>query len=782
MSAGKRIYIGEPGSDIHPYNVPAAPTKPLKIVDAFGYTQTFKLDELIIGKDLDKENAFWKRCEFPKYFYDYQPGFTDLFRAEAPRGGEYGLIPGTGTIGLVALGHGESEELMRLYAREMYRREFGVHFKNGNDIEYLTNHHYFMLQWTKLYGLTEATHEYTPWRVRGYEYGEFFKYQRDVFYLIDLVWKDPNKLGLFTGKPKKTGITQLFMAYYLNRATMNREKYMGIMSKGDDAINVNMMYFIHGFDGLPMIFQPNLKNRGDKGGEMIFGEPPVRNIRTKAGKARQQAIQTSRPLNNRVWAAKVKAAGFDAPVMSDIIFDELAKYDTENRQSPADVFSRNQETVKVMDIFNGRIWIFFYPPEVDTTGFLEARKIWNDSKLSTIGKNPRGRTKTGVITHYISSLNSYRSCFDKYGNCDREKARRLNKMARDEAKGDKKAVQAKTRQYSETEKELWGSGGLSSVFDPVRVAELRSNLDDRMKAEKLFTEGKLKWENVIWEAGAQNKRPKKAFCNINFVPLTQEEMDSGDEGRLREYEPLPPDLICAALRMPRDDLGNLMPIPRITFGAADPTEWASGTEVITGSKNAFITMSFPSPVMDTQRRRIASKIIHYEYFFRPDNPREAYEDLVKQILYTGMYVIVEANKAAFATMLIEDGLGRYMVVKHKDTGEYMTWTPELEKEGKYSLIRTEKDLGDTIVAAIAQYIITPALGDLDYSGAIRSERLWEQVADFDATKTKLFDLVMAFGPALICGEVLSVMHFEEEDEMYDDGMVEAIWGGIQATA
>jgi hypothetical protein len=670
------VRIGE-----HTVQVPHAPTRPLSYTGDSGTEHTIPLDELILNHDLPYDNAYWSRVLLPRFFYAYIPATVDakgdihgtqLFAEET-------LWEGSS---LISLNQADSEQLIYLYDREMHRRRHGVHFKNGNDIVYITGDHYFVLQWLKMYGINPKM--LPAWRPMDYEYGEYRDFQRDIFYLIKFVNEDPDRLGLFIAKPKKTGVTQILAGYFLNKGTMTRMAQMGVMSKGNDASSVNMLMIIHGFDGLPPIFQPNIKNRADKEGDLFFGEPALRNVSTKAGKARRQKIMDSKPLNTRIWAAKTKAAGFDSPTMADVWFDEFPKYDTENKQNVENIFTRNQETVKLQDIYNGRIWITSYPPEDDTQGFRDARTIYYNSKLSTI---PQGenRTKTGLITHYVSTILSYNSAFDKYGRCDEKLAHQRNQAERQKVANDKKAYQAKVRQYSENERECWASSGSGSTFDAIRLGELMLNLEEQFRSgARFWEEGQLEWDNALWESGAKDKRPAKHFTSVRWVPLTDQQIREGKKGKMRLYQLPAKAERNRALRMGYDEKGNLRGLPGSAYyGAADPTDYAGGTEVVKGSKNANYTMNFADPVVDAQYGRIASNTLISEYFHRPDNPEEYYQDTVKEIIFFGKTVIAEANKAWVATRLIEDGLGYYMLVKNKDTGLIERWKPNMN----YGLIQ-----------------------------------------------------------------------------------------------
>src|SRR6202166_2344818 len=133
----------------------------------------------ILYYDLPTEQAYWRRIELPKVFYDFVPNFTELDQ-EATLQDEKGLYK--------SFNREDSKLFIDTLKQELYRREFGLFFKNGNEVEYITNHHYFTLQHCKVYGKDTNYEKYckifgdTPRNVftKLYmEYGYFYKYQRN---------------------------------------------------------------------------------------------------------------------------------------------------------------------------------------------------------------------------------------------------------------------------------------------------------------------------------------------------------------------------------------------------------------------------------------------------------------------------------------------------------------------------------------------------------------------------------------------------------------------------
>jgi hypothetical protein len=87
-----------------------------------------------------------------------------------------------------------------------------------------------------------------------------------------------------------------------------------------------------------------------------------------------------------------------------------------------------------------------------------------------------------------------------------------------------------------------------------------------------------------------------------------------------------------------------------TLSGIDPTNYAAASEVTEGSKNSMTAMNFHDELLNARNGEIASKIIIADYFYRPENPHEAYEDLVKWIIWTGSLCVVEANATSGASV------------------------------------------------------------------------------------------------------------------------------------
>lgn len=702
---------------------------------------------------LDDKDPVWNRerlmGDYRDIWFDFIPRHTKLDMAAT-------LYDQDGI--LISLNKDDSQYIRRIYEQEMHRRVHGVHFKNGKEITWLTGDHYFSLAWCKTQ--------------RHDGHGDYFDYREFqslyFFYIIYLAWHFPFILGAFWTKAKKTGITNLFWLYYLNRATMMKNKNFGYMNiDQDQAAKTFCDYFVYAYNNLIPALRPQQKNISEVKGMMKFG-----NAYTNSKRAQLVKYNSDNELNSTVQCVATAPKAFDVAVMRDIAFDEPTKYTKDFH----DIWSSNREAVKIQSKINGRAWLFNYTDGKDTKSFQDARKLYYASERNTI-KPGQDSTTSGLICIHIPAFASWEGAFNQYGKCDEKKAMGEIMSERDRMKDDPRELQAKIRQYANNKKEAWGSSGGGTVFDPIRLSELKAEveLDQLNQVNMEYLEGHFEWENNLWNLH-RDKRRKGEFSKVKFVCLTNEEIAMGKTDKIRMYHDVPKEFQNLALKGRKDDYGCLTPPERFHFVlGGDPTNYAAASEVIQGSKNAGYIFSMPDEKKDAQRGKVVTKIKHLEYYDRAEQPEEAFEDFLKMILYTGCLSLIEANMPYVATRMMEEGLGRFMLVRDEN-GIIKIWERSMglphETDKKYQLIRrtanqVSNDMLETIVRVIKQYFKRPkpGSGEKDYGPTFRSDRGLQQLMDFDVKDTKLYDLVMALGYALLVIDIyLDILLFVNTDE------------------
>lgn len=715
-----------------------------------------------------EENAFWDREKILKEQYDdrwlkFLPNQTKIYQ-------DASLLDEDGYY--YTLNKEDSDYVIRVYEREIKRRTEGIFVRIGNDIVWFSGDYWFVLMWCK-----------TKRPDKKSDYFDYREFQRDFFYLIWYVNISPHILGLFISKPKKTGITNLMWLYYLNKATMTKNINLGSMNIDLDKSSKTFRdHFMYAYNGLPNALKPEYKRKLETEGVITFGK------RYSGAKGRKKALSDSEDeLNTTVMSVPTMPHAFDVDVFTDIWYDEAPKLKTDF----GIIYRSNSAGTSIQDYIVGKIWVTSYTPDEDSVSFLSAKELFYQSELKTVKPSSNGQTESKLICHHIPAYRSWGTSFDKFGKCNERDAQEKIQFGRDQLKDRPRELLSLTRMYANTKREAWSIGGEGSAFDNIRLGELYIDVEEeeRDSPQPIYQSGKLIWNNPYWEVGLKNKRPRGQFCPVKFVPLTQAELDKGEKGRLRIYQPIPTDHQNMALRYGRDEYGCLLSPPKFLYTTgADPTSQAAASEVIQGSKNAFYTMSRSDLSIDARFGKIITGVINLEYVYRPEIANEAYEDLVKQIIWTGSLSGIEANVPTMATMLMEEGLGHFMLVKDK-SGVPMIWERWMglpqEKDKQYHLLRTtgnqdHKTMIEYFMMLAKNFLYEPDEGSKDYGRTVKTLRLLEQCMKLTPLDTKLFDCFMGFGYCLYTNDIYTNILMKPETDIFNDNNVAAVLRALVA--
>jgi hypothetical protein len=709
----------------------------------------------------DQKDPYWIREEalkdYRQVFWDMVPHHTKLYQ-QATLYDQDGI--------LISCNKEDSDYIVRTYEREWHRRTYGVHFKNGDRVEWLTGDHWFILCHCKTR---------RPDKVSDYfDYREFqAEFLMLLWYTNMSNWID----GLAISKAKKTGITNLMWLYYLNKATMTKNINCGQMSL-DQGVGAKTFrdHFLYAYHGLPLPLRPQVKSKSEPDGRIIFGKQFTNSKKNKIIQGDSES-----ELGTTVMCVPTAVNAFDVDVFADEWYDEYPKY----KQNFGEIYRSNEAGTKLQDINVGKKWLTSYTPEENSPSFLEAKKVYYGCELRTIRPESNGRTDTGMICHHIEAYKSWTSSFDKHGRCNEKDAMTKIQDARNKLKGRPRELQAEIRRYANSKKDAWSIGGIGSVFDNLRLGQLMADIEEeeRNSTGNYYVEGFLEWENNIWNIQSSRRR-KGEFCKLRFVPLTDNQREQNIEGDFRFYYDIPQSQQNLGLKFGKDEWGCLIPPQRFpSVLGGDPTSFAAASEILEGSKNAAFVMSMPDELLDARMRKVASKIIQVEYFNRKESPDDAYNDYLKLILYTGSLACIEGNQSYVSTRLMEEGLGRFMLVKDEN-GIICIWKRFMgmptEPDKTYKLIRTtanetSKDFMETLVRLLKAYLERPPEGGKDYGATCKSARAIDQCMNVDITNTKIYDLFMALGYTVLGVEVyLDILLTELQDEQDPDNIASVL--------
>lgn len=724
----------------HKWKLPPVPTKKKDIFFA----------------EQDKDKQYWRRLPYPKLVDQYRRGITKEFsnKTVISEDGKYAK----------SISADDTERLIKFQDEDLARRWKGVWFMNKGEPTYITGSHYFMLQWAHMFGV--------PNRFTGEYYAQYFEFQRDVHYFMQMVREDPMADGGFIGKPKKTGITQLFSVDKLDLALKYKNKEIGMMSDDQDKCrDTNFKYFLHAYDNIPdLISHPySVKNKD----EIVLANPVGRGMSEEALKKR---INAEESLNNHVFTAATTPGAFDAFLMFDAWHDEFPKY-----KNPREIFNRTKETTKIGGIRNGKTWFTSYVPEENTKGFEEAARIWEESKLGTSKDKSLGDTLSGLKVFPLIADDSYQTDtlrIDIYGKIDKPKVVHYLNAVEKAKKDDVEALQTHKRQYPRSEEDMWSAASMGlKPFDVVRLGARIKVLNNNYSGQIPFEYGRFEYKDKTLE----NSRVGEIGL-VEWIPVTREGILRGETAPFKMYykEYLDPDMFNYAVRknLRHSRSGLLLPAdrsgtPALPFdigglrstGGCDTTDYVEDSRVIEGSKNAIIIGTLPNTIMDARAGKQISGLPYLEYCHRPENPDDFYKDLVKAMLYTSSLMYVEGNKPWVGTRLIQDGLGYFIVMKNKKTQMMDLYKPYEEQAHMITTAAGQSRTTSDIVMCLKRILKMPAEGERDAIELIESLELLKQARDFNPKETKRYDLLMAYGFKAILDEALMGWQMRRESKV-----------------
>lgn len=701
----------------------------------------------ILNIDKKDYDSVWSRVQFPDIWFDFNRD-TKVYQKYT----EYDQDDK-----LISLSVEDSKLLNRLQLEDLDRRMNGVHCKINDQIVWIAPDYYHNLQWCEMKDLPE-------------KFGGFRWIQNDVMILwwaVRTLWHKWCA-GLMVPKAKKTGITQIASGAFCNELTLNEGFEMGAASKEfDHAKDVFMAYFFHAFDNMPYIIQPDVRKRNLS--EIVLGTPP----RRAGSKSKfSQSEYDKYDLNSRLKAYKTKSNCFDGPVLKRGFIDELPKWWESSSVHPDTVLTKNVEAVKIQDKINGQLLIGSYMPEIDDAGFYEFRDWVLKSKLKTANKIT-GRTNSNLIMFAMTAVESYESCFNRFGKCDQAKAYHSIKAELD-GKVKLSDQMAFRRQYPRDENDMFDSGGRGTTFDNIRLAQAHRELTEQIENNATpYLYCRVQWQNKEWEEGVK-KRPEGVFDNVQLIAITEQELRDGKRDyfelrvkhhNLEQLEPYFNQVFRRRNRHEEDDA--YCPLDESTenyvpaVASWDPVDYVLKRDIIDGSTNAgYFGWLFDSR-MDAKFKKPITRSPIIEYIFRHEDPDTDYENLVKLILLTGCRILVESNKQWVITKLKKDKLHHFLLVVYPD-GIIREF--KLNEDSK-PVSATEERINNYI-RAIKRFWREPKTeGEVDYLKEAKSPILYEQAMNFDPKDTKRFDVAVAYGWYCVAYESFNqLLEDKEKDE------------------
>lgn len=279
---------------------------------------------------------------------------------------------------------------------EFKRRREGVFFKNNGETVYITGHHYFALQWCKIYDISKPG---------GENYMDYREYQRDFYYHLQACLIDDRCLGQVFIKSRRQGYSYMVMCAELNIATSTCNSHLGMTSKTEDDVKGIFKKLGYVFKNLPFYFKPVVRGSEDSRNEIEFGKPLDRTKETKkAGTSKDDDY-----LNTILDYRATTEGAYDSTQLKFYFGDEAFKWTKD--------FVKHFKQVTPTMMPGGRIiGKAFIGSTVGKEGVDNARSMFYFSDV--LKRNEKTEmTDTGLYSYFIPAQDSYEKFIDVYGKC-----------------------------------------------------------------------------------------------------------------------------------------------------------------------------------------------------------------------------------------------------------------------------------------------------------------------------------------------------------------------------
>jgi hypothetical protein len=656
---------------------------------------------MIQGWQLKKSDQVWQRAPIPNFYTERREEEKEIQDREK-------LLVEDGTLKKVT----HFDPILEKYRRQEWMRRIYGHWLmiNGEPV-YLAPAHYMYLQWSKL------DHPEND----GYPL--YYKHQVPRFYFRQLCEEDPFCLGYIIIGPRGPGKSSEEVACQLNNMTKPpHNRVAAIQSKsGDDAKDVVFKEkMVLMFNSYPDFFKPEYNHGSDPVEGMFFKRESKKGAGSKKVK-----FGPDYELGNVIKHHSAKEKALDGKTLSDVIQDEVGKT---HPKKEADVNKRLSVVVKSVYRNQRKRGIIRCTSTVEEMkeGGNECYEIWKNSDPRY--RDGNGYTVSKLYKYFINAAECRSDIADKFGDIDEEKGKVLVLNERIPLEHDLIEKSRVIRKNPLDEEEAFLRDQATSPFDVFILASRKQELSG---LKNIGRKGKLEWltekdGDVQWvddPAGHFTEFIKPDMFRGKRKMLNNARMEYDPEGKKIWY-PV------------NDDWAT---------GGLDPIRWTQTSDSRASLLASYGILRY-DPLLDNGRD-VAEWLSHnimWKYHGRSKNPDDDYENIIKAMRYYGHRIMPEGNLSEFTKHAHMRGYWNYLIIR-KDFDKTVLAGKSKNAMTKENPVNTQKEVIDAFVTRIIQFLNVHGRRLMDVP-------LIKQLQDFDPKNQTMFDLVIAFGYALIALE------------------------------
>lgn len=603
--------------------------------------------------------------------------------------------------------------LENIRREEWGRRIRGVWFYNKGIAVYLTQLHYFYLNWWKYQGI----------------YLSFREPDLDTFYSAQYCMEDPCALGLNEITMRKSGKTARSGCCAYERTSRINNHHCGLQSKTDpDAWEVFKKAIVHPWRKLPHFFRPiyDLMKGDDPNDELRFFHTSRR-----GSTAKEEQLDDA--LESWIDFKPSDASAYDGPQLETYICDEVGK----TRRDVS--VKERQNTTRYCTERDGQIFGFhWFTTTVEVEEDEEENEEFQEltANSNPLVKNENGMTISGLYTIFQPA---YRYMFtDKYGKPDEERAKvyLMNARKKLEEEGKLRELSSLKRKQPMTFREAFAADGNSALYN----AELLNyQIDNIIWRNDLIERGNLEWEGgyrLLMEIdinGILQENPSK----IKWVPNP-----NGRWTKVKDWMPKEENKVSYI---------NGKFIPNNNFAirmGCDPFKFDK-----TKDKRRSDCVAYGYQVKDELFPSEFDDMFVLEYAYRTETTRESNEDILKMAWWLGCKVLFERN--------VNHWKGYF---QDNNCMGFLMFLPLEEEPGIYT------DGKGTVVQAICNYTsayINDHVKKCFFRKLMQKDVGW---LGFKVEETQKYDRPMAAGFTLISVKGMKVIKSSSRNRNIEDIM------------
>ena len=492
--------------------------------------------------------------------------------------------------------------------QEFKRRDEGFTYYSNGKPTYITGTHYMYLQWSKI----------------DVGAADFRESNRLFFIFWEACKADSRCYGMCYLKNRRSGFSFMSSAELVNQATISSDSRFGILSKsGADAKKMFTDKVVPISVNYPFFFKPIQDGMDRPKTELAYRIPASKLTRRKLDS--NDKLEDLEGLDTTIDWKNTGDNSYDGEKLKLLVHDESGKW-----ERPDNILNNwrvTKTTLRLGSRVIGKCMMGSTSNALDKGGE-NFKRLYNDSDVTK--RNRNGQTSSGLYSLFIPMEWSYEGFIDTYGipvfDTPEKPIKGIDgnyieygviehwQNEVDGLKQDQDGLNEYYRQFPRTEQHAFRDETKQSLFNLTKIYE-QIDYNDDLRNSQVITQGSFQWENGIQDSKVVFYPSKEGRFLISWVPPKHL------QNRV---------IIKDGLKYPGNEhLG--------AFGC-DSYD-ISGTVDVRGSNGSLHGLTKFS------MEDVPPSHFFLEYIARPQTSEIFFEEVLMALVFYGMPILAENNKA-----------------------------------------------------------------------------------------------------------------------------------------